>query len=138
MIDYKKYNDYFLSERCAQILVIYKDGSISKEDLFSMRKNLEAYSFLPDSLELRMTICGYQLGGMIIEEDADLSYENFRYAMSRMRSRDDNLLFAINDKHRERLDDIMEEFFAHANSVETLNTMKSRIKYIALSKVGEK
>lgn len=130
MIDYDKYNDYFLHERYERLMVIYKEGSVSHAELYRRQKHLKAYYFISDKQELRMAICALQFSGVIIEEGADLTYENFRYSMSRMRSRDDYLFFMMDDKHKERLDDIIEEFTESSSNKEIMNRFKDSIRFM--------
>lgn len=129
MIDYDMLNEYFLHERHERLMVVYKEGSVSQAELYRRQKYLKAYYFVSDKRELRMTICGIQFGGVIIEPGADLTYENFRYSMSRMRSEDDDLLFVMDDKHKERLDDIMEEFMESSSNRELMEKFKERIRF---------
>lgn len=132
MIDYDMLNDYFLHERDERLMVVYKEGSVSQAELYRRQKQLKAYYFVSDKRELRMTICGIRFGGIIIEAGADLTYENFRYSMSRMRSEDDDLLFVMDDKHKERLDDIMEEFMESSSNRELMEKFKERIKFVKM------
>lgn len=130
MIDYDMLNEYFLHERHERLMVVYKEGSVSQAELYRRQKHLKAYYFVSDKQELRMTICGIQFSGVIIEAGADLTYENFRYSMSRMRSRDDYLFFMMDDKHKERLEDIMEEFIESSNNKETMQEFKDSIRFM--------
>lgn len=130
MIDYDKYNGYFLHERHERLMVVYKEGSVSQAELYRRQKHLKAYYFISDKQELRMTICGIRFSGVIIEEGADLTYENFRYSMSRMRSRDDYLFFMMDDKHKERLEDLMEEFIESSGNKETMQEFKDSIRFM--------
>lgn len=130
MIDYDKYNGYFLHERHERLMVVYKEGSVSQAELYRRQKHLKAYYFVSDKRELRMTICALQFSGIIIEAGADLTYENFRYSMSRMRSRDDYLFFMMDDKHKERLEDIMEEFIESSSNKETMQEFKDSIRFM--------
>ena len=132
MIDYDMFNDYFLHERDERLMVVYKEGSISQAELYRRQKYLKAYYFVSDKQELRMTICGIQFSGVIIEPGADLTYENFRYSMSRMRSEDDHLLFVMDDKHKERLEDIMEEFMESSSNKGLMEKFKERIKFVKM------
>lgn len=132
MIDYDMLNDYFLHERDERLMVVYKEGSVSQAELYRRQKYLKAYYFVSDKQELRMTICGIQFGGIIIEPGADLKYENFRYSMSRMRSEDEYLLFVMDDKHKERLDDIMEEFWESSSNKDLMEKFKERIKFVKM------
>lgn len=134
MIDYDMLNEYFLHERHECLMVVYKEGSVSQAELYRRQKYLKAYYFVSDKRELRMTICGIRFSGIIIEHDADLTYENFRYSMSRMRSEDDHLLFVMDDRHKERLDDIMEEFGESSSNKELMEKFKERIKFV---KIGD-
>lgn len=129
MIDYDMLNEYFLHERHERLMVVYKEGSVSQAELYRRQKYLKAYYFVSDKRELRMTICGIQFGGIIIEPGADLTYENFRYSMSRMRSEDDHLLFVMDAEHKERLDDIMEEFWESSSNKELMEKFKERIRF---------
>lgn len=135
MIDYDKYNGYFLHERHERLMVIYKEGSVSQAELYRRQKHLKAYYFISDKQELRMTICALQFSGVIIEEGADLTYENFRYSMSRMRSRDDYLFFMMDDKHKERLDDIIEEFTESSSNKELMKRFKDSIRFMVFEDV---
>lgn len=135
MIDYDMLNEYFLHERHGLLMVVYKEGSVSQAELYRRQKYLKAYYFVSDKRELRMTICGIQFGGIIVEPGADLTYENFRYSMSRMRSEDDYLLFVMDDKHKERLDDIMEEFMESSSNRELMQKFKDRIRFVASEEV---
>lgn len=130
MINYDKYNYALLHTRDAQLMVCYKDGSLTEEELLRRGKHLKAYHFIPDSLDLTMTMCGMQLGGIIIEEDAELSYRNFRYAMTRLRSEDPQFILMMNDKHKERFWDIMEEFYESSNDKEHLKKSEDRIVFV--------
>lgn len=132
MIDYDKHNDYFLHDRHERLMVVYKEGSVSQAELYRRQKQLKAYYFVSDKQELRMTICGIRFSGVIIEPGADLTYENFRYSISRMRSEDDHLLFVMDDKHKERLDDIMEEFMESSSNRELMDKFKERIKFVKM------
>ena len=132
MIDYDMLNDYFLHERDERLMVVYKEGSVSQAELYRRQKYLKAYYFVSDKQELRMTICGIQFGGIIIEPGADLKYENFRYSMSRMRSEDEYLLFVMDGKHKERLDDIMEEFWESSSNKDLMEKFKERIKFVKM------
>lgn len=132
MIDYDMLNEYFLHERHERLMVIYKEGSVSQAELYRRQKYLKAYYFISDKQELRMAICALQFSGVIIEPGADLTYENFRYSMSRMRSEDEYLLFVMDDKHKERLDDIMEEFWESSSNKELMEKFKERIKFVKM------
>lgn len=138
MIDYDKLNDYFLHDRHGRFLVVYKEGSISQAELYRRQKDLRAYLFVSDALELRMTICAFQFGGIIIEESANLTYENFRYSMSRMRSRDDYLFFMMDEEHKERLEDIMEEFMESSSNKEPMQRFKDSIRFMVLEEEKNK
>lgn len=130
MVDYDMLNEYFLHERHERLMVVYKEGSVSQAELYRRQKYLKAYYFVSDKRELRMTICGIQFSGVIIEEGADLTYENFRYSMSRMRSEDKDLLFVMDDNHKERLEDIMEEFMESSSNRELMQRFKDSIRFM--------
>lgn len=114
MIDYEKYNPWVESQRKQPLMVVYKDGSKTTEELKDLSRRLKGYYFISDSQRLMRTICGLQVGGIIIEDGAEFKYENFRYALSRLVSKDDFFIFMMNDHHREMLGDILEEMQENA------------------------
>ena len=74
-----------------------------------------------------MSICGFQLGGIIVEEGANLNYSNFRYAVTRFRSEAPYFIFAMDKEYVSRLHDITEEYIASTDNYDHIEEMKGRI-----------
>lgn len=129
MIDYEKYNQWVESQRKERLLVIYKDGSKTLEELKDLAKNLKGYYFISDEQDLPMTICGLRVGGIIIEDNADFKYRNFRYALSRLHTPDEFLIFMMDDTHKERLGDILEEMVENSTDRNHLDNFIEKITF---------
>lgn len=128
MIDYKEWNEKLsvsIMDRYP-LLVIYKEGTKTIQELRSLH-SMKGFVFYSDESELRMNICGFQLGGIIVEEGANLNYSNFRYAVTRLRSEAPYFIFAMDKEHVSRLHDITEEYIASTDNYDHIEEMKGRI-----------
>lgn len=124
MIDYAKYNDWAERVRKERLMVIYKEGTKTQEEV----RGLNGYHFLSDEQNLPMTICGLRAGGIIVEEGADFKYPNFRYALSRLVTPDEFIIFIMDHLHKERLGDILEEMRESATDCTRLNKFIDKIR----------
>lgn len=129
MIDYEKYNPWVEYHRKERLMVIYKDGSRTPEELNDLSRRLKGYYFISDQQDLPMTICGLRAGGIIVEEGADFKYRNFRYALTRLHTPDEFLIFMMDDRHRERLGDILEEMVENSTNREHLDKFIAKITF---------
>lgn len=126
MIDYMDWDEKLTVMDIPRLLVVYKEGTKTRQELISLHK-LKSFVFYSDESELRMRICGFQLGGIIVEEGADLNYYNFRYALTRLASPSEHFIFSMNNQHLSRLNDIYEEYIASAVDYDKIERMKARI-----------
>lgn len=130
MIDYKEWNEKLsvsLMDRYP-LLVIYKDGTKTRRELMSLH-SMKGFVFYSDKSDLRMNICGFQLGGIIVEEGADLNYSNFQYAFARLRAGTPYFIFAMDKVHLSRLYDITEQYIASSDDYDHIEEMKGRIMF---------
>lgn len=126
MINYIDWDEKLSSMDIPRLLVIYKEETKTRQELISLHK-LKSFVFYSDESELHMRICGFQLGGIIVEEGADLNYSNFRYAVTRLKSEAQHFIFAMDKEHVSKLHDITEEYIASTDNYDHIEEMKGRI-----------
>lgn len=126
MINYIDWDEKLNVMNIPRLLVVYKEGTKTRQELISLHK-LKSFVFYSDESELRMNICGFQLGGIIVEEGANLNYYNFRYTLTRLSPHTQHFIFSMNNQHLSRLNDIYEEYIASVVDYDNIERMKRRI-----------
>jgi hypothetical protein len=126
MTNYHALNKWVLANRDGPLLVIYKKGSKSIKECLELTP-LESLHFHHDGEDLRNRICGYQVGGIIVEPGANFGKHNLRYAISRLRSEDNVYLFLMDEEHEDILEDIFEEYYESATNKEMVESLRSQI-----------
>lgn len=126
MTNYHVLNEWVLANRKGPLLVIYKKGSKSIEECLELTP-LKRLHFHHDGEDLRNRICGYQVGGIVVEPGASFSKYNLRYSLARLRSEDDVFLFLMDEAHEDMLEDIFEEYYENATNKEDMERFRSEI-----------
>lgn len=126
MTNYHALNKWVLANRDGPLLVIYKKGSKSIKECLELTP-LKSLHFHHDGEDLRNRICGYQVGGIIVEPGANFGKHNLRYAISRLRSEDNVYLFLMDEEHEDILEDIFEEYYESATNKEMVESLRSQI-----------
>ena len=126
MIDYKEWSKKLSVMDRYPLLVIYKEGTKTRRELMSLH-SMKGFVLYSDKSDLRINICGFQLGGIIVEEGANLDYSNFRYAFAKLRTGTPYFIFAMDKEHISRLHDITEEYIASTDNYDHIEEMKGRI-----------
>lgn len=106
-LDYAAVSEMLYNTRKGPILVVYQ-GEKTLEERKALDK-LKGFWFLSDQIQFMHYLCGLEASGMIIEEGADVSYQNIRYVISRFRCKEEQLLLLMDEKHFERMNDAYEE-----------------------------
>lgn len=126
MTNYHVLNEWVLTNRKGPLLVIYKKGSKSIEERLELT-TLQSLHFHHDGEDLRNRICGYQVGGIVVEPGASFGRYNLRYSLARLRSEDDLFLLLMDEEHESMLEDIFEEYYENATNKESMKRFRSEI-----------
>lgn len=126
MTNYHVLNNWVLASRKGPLLVIYKEGSKSLEECLELAA-LKGLAFHDDAEDLRYRICGYQVGGIIVEPGANFGKYNLRYAIGRLRTEDNVYLFLMDEEHEDMLEEIFEEYYESATNKGWIESLRSQI-----------
>lgn len=106
MINYEEASEALYLTRKSPVLVIYH-GKKSGGELWHFDK-LRGFHFLSDEFYFPEYLGGWDLSGLIIEPDVEITDFNLRYTLSRLRYKPEELILQMEDIHKHQLSQILD------------------------------
>lgn len=106
MINYKEASEALYLTRKSPVLVIYH-GKKSGGELWQLDK-LKGFHFLSDEFYFPEYLGGWDLSGLIIEPDVEITDFNLRYTLTRLRYKPEELILHMEYTHRHQLSQILD------------------------------